>query len=157
MGNGTYKIGEVASLLATSIRTIRYYEEEFLIEPIRTEKGTRLYSDSHILRLKAILNLTHNGFSIETIREISTIRDKFSTGKESSHHLSALFDKSLSTLQKQIQALDSLRNEIQSTKEIIQSCSDCNNKPSTNGCPDCLVIKKLDEVLLLNLVWDAGL
>lgn len=156
MKNGIYKIGEVASILATSIRTIRYYEEESLVKPIRTEKGTRLYSDSHIQRLKAILNLARNGFSIQTIREISVVRDQCATGKESSRQLSALFDESLSTLRKQIQALERVRSEIESAKQIIQSCSNCDNQPNTKGCPDCLVIRKLDAVVLLNLVWDAG-
>ena len=57
MDEQTFKIGEVASHLATSIRTIRFYEEEGLIYPIRTEKGTRLYNNKHVTRLKVILLL----------------------------------------------------------------------------------------------------
>ena len=155
MEKETFKIGEVASMLATSIRTIRYYEEESLIEPIRTSKGTRLYSKSHIQRLAAILNLAKNGFSIETIREISDKREKCSTGRESSQQLSKLFEETLYKLQKEIRMLKNLKAEIESAKNIIESCNQCENHPSTKGCPDCLVIQKLDETELLSLVWDV--
>ena len=157
MEGEVYKIGEVANMLATSVRTIRYYEEESLIKPIRTDKGTRLYSESHIQRLKAILQLTQNGFSIETIRKINSIREQYATGKESSQHLSALFDDVLSNLEYKIQELNNIKNEIISAQQTIQTCNNCNNKPSTTGCPNCLVIKKLNEILLLNLVWDVGI
>ena len=65
MVNNHYKIGEVADLLATSIRTIRYYEEEGLLIPIRTPRGTRLYSDSHLARLKVVLRLVNLGFQLK--------------------------------------------------------------------------------------------
>lgn len=142
-------------MLATSVRTIRYYEEELLIEPFRTEKGTRLYSKPHLQRLSAILKLTQSGFSIETIRHIGSIREQSSTGKESSHQLSKLLDETCSNLEKQILTLENLKAEMQSIQQIIASCIHCNKHPSTKGCPDCPVIQKLDEVLLLNLVWDA--
>ena len=151
-----YKIGEVADMLATSIRTIRYYEEESLIEPVRTSKGTRLYSESHIQRLKAILQLTRNGFSIRIIKKISHIRKGCATGQESSHQLSELLDNTFSNIERQIQELESIKHEIKSAQQTIQSCNNCSNQPTTKGCPDCLVIKKLDEILLLNLVWDVG-
>ena len=155
MGDTVYKIGEVASMLATSIRTIRYYEEEFLLKPIRTDRGTRLYSDAHVERLKAILRLARIGFSIESIRAISSTREKCSTGNESSQKIAQLFDKTLSDLDKQIQVLDSLKNEIRSAKRIIRSCNGCKNHPSSKGCPDCPVRLHLNEVTLLNLVWDT--
>ncbi len=95
MAVNTYKIGEVASQLATSIRSIRYYEEEGLITPIRTQRGTRLYSEKHINRLSSILRLTQLGFSIETIRKIAQLRENTNTGDESSHLLDTCLNEAL--------------------------------------------------------------
>lgn len=150
-----YKIGEVASELATSIRTIRYYEEEGLLTPIRTPRGTRLYSENHIARLKVILRLTKLGFSIEAIRKIAEIREKSQTGDESSvqvkHHLEAV----LSTIGGQIKELEKISHEINEARQVISECNGCSNTPSTQGCPDCPVRKKLHDIELLNLVWDT--
>ncbi|MBK1718752.1 MerR family transcriptional regulator [Thiocystis violacea] len=151
-----YKIGEVASRLATSVRTIRYYEEESLIRPLRTEGGTRWYAEAHIRRLSAILELARNGFSIETIRQISRLRGQCLTGRESSQRLSALLQDRVSDLDAHIQALEQLRDEILSAKSVIATCGDCGNHPSTPGCPNCQVIGKLSEIRLLNLVWDVA-
>jgi len=157
MTDKLYKIGEVANKLGTSIRTIRYYEEEALITPIRTNKGTRLYDESHIQRLKAIFQLTHSGFSINTIKKMSDIRKAAKTGQESSHHLSMLFDETISKLEQEIQQLNAIKSEVISAQQVIKTCHDCPNKPNTKGCPDCQVIKNLDEILLLNLIWDSGI
>ncbi|MCK5877170.1 MAG: MerR family transcriptional regulator [Candidatus Marithrix sp.] len=154
MEKEVYKIGEVAKILVTSIRTIRYYEEELLIKPIRTDKGTRLYSKSHIKRLKAILQLVRNGFSIEMIRKISSLREECATGKESSSKLATLLDNTSSNIEQQITKLESIKYEIKLVQQIIKSCNSCNNIPSTKGCPNCLVIKQLDKILLLNLIWE---
>jgi DNA-binding transcriptional MerR regulator len=152
---GLHKIGEVASQLATSVRAIRYYEEEGLITPIRTEAGTRWYADAHVQRLRAILSLARNGFSIESIRLICHLREQCLTGRESSQRLSSLLEESLRTLDAQIQSLGALRDEIASAQTVIASCGHCDNHPSTRGCPKCPVISKLSEISLLNLIWDT--
>ena len=150
-----YKIGEVASKLATSIRTIRYYEEEGLLTPIRTPKGTRLYSEQHIARLKAILRLTNQGFSIEGIRKIAEIRKNSQTGDESSIQVKYYLDKILTTIDAQIEELQRSSNEIHEAQQVISGCNGCTNPPSTQGCPDCPVRTKLKDIELLNLVWDT--
>jgi DNA-binding transcriptional MerR regulator len=155
MKHSVYKIGEVAKLLGTSIRTIRYYEEALLLTPIRTDKGTRLYADAHIERLKAILDLAKIGLSIESIREISQARESASTGNESSHKVSQLFDIILSDLDKKIEEIDKMKKEINSAKAVVKRCNNCNNYPSTKDCPNCPVRLQLSEIKLLNLVWDT--
>ena len=75
-----FKIGEAAEILKTTVRAIRYYEEEGLLVPHRTDGGTRLYSEQHIDRLKAILHLADNGFSLEVIGLIGSTRQTCATG-----------------------------------------------------------------------------
>ena len=155
MTANTYKIGEVANQLATSIRTIRYYEEEGLITPIRTQRGTRLYAEKHIKRLSAILRLTQLGFSIETIRKIAKLRENSNTGDESSHLVAACLNEALTTINKKIKEFESLSVEINKAMKIIKKCNGCTNKPGTRSCPDCPVINNLNNIQLLNLVWDT--
>ena len=44
MTGAALKIGDVARQLGTTARTLRYYEEQGLLTPPRTAKGTRLYA-----------------------------------------------------------------------------------------------------------------
>lgn len=148
------KIGEVAETLAISIRTIRYYEEERLITPLRTDGGTRLYSRLHMARLRAILRLTESGYSLGVIKSLAHAREKLKTGSESQKAISGHLEDIQAGIQEQVQQLHSLAEQISAAKSIVKKCSGCKNMPTTKGCPDCPVRQHLPEIELLNLLWD---
>ncbi|MCN4144009.1 MAG: MerR family transcriptional regulator [Thiohalomonas sp.] len=155
MNKHDYKIGEVASLLATSIRTIRFYEEGGLIQPIRTGKGTRLYNNKHVTRLKVILSLTQSGFSIDSIRKIVQLRTNSKTGDESSRQVIHHFNEIQELINNQILKLNTISQEISMASDIVSKCKGCTNHPSSKGCPNCYVKSELGHIELLNLVWDT--
>jgi len=149
-----YKIGEVADLLGTTIRTIRFYEEESLLQPLRTDGGTRLYNEGHISRLKSILHLAKNGFSIESIRLIGSVRESCRTGDESSKKVSEQLDGEIQEISARIRELERLKGEIAKAKTFVGKCRGCANKPTSKGCPACPVKMHVNSVELLNLIWD---
>lgn len=149
-----HKVGDVAEMLATSIRAIRFYEEEGLLTPLRSDGGTRLYSSRHIHRLKAILHLAKTGYSIDIIQTIAKTREQSSTGDESQRAVSQQMDALLADISAQVERLNSLHKQIVSAKRVIAKCSGCKNKPTTKGCPRCSVRNHLSDIELLNLVWD---
>ena len=149
-----YKIGEVADLLGTTLRTIRYYEEEGLLQPLRTDGGTRLYHERHISRLKSILHLAENGFSLESIRLIASIREACKTGDESSKKVSAQLDDEIKEITARIRKLESLKAEIAQAKALVWKCRGCTHKPTSKGCPACPVKAHVNSVEILNLIWD---
>ena len=148
------KIGEVAELLKITVRTIRYYEEEKLLEPHRTNGGTRLYTEQHLARLKAILHLTENGFPLEVIRLIGNTRETCSTGNEGSKKISKIIDSSINDIEEKINNLKSLKSELSAVKKQVVKCNGCKNEPSSKGCPSCPVNKNLSKIEMLNLVWE---
>ena len=69
----TYRIGDVAALVGTTPRTIRYYEEIGLLSPPpRAEKGShRTYSEADVARLRELLRLRDLlGISLEELRSL---------------------------------------------------------------------------------------
>ena len=152
-----HKIGEVADSLSTTVRTIRFYEEEGLLLPLRTDGGTRLYNQRHISRLKSILHLGENRFSIESIRLIAFIRESCKTGDESSKKVTALLEGEIEKISVKIRDLQYLKDEIAQANAAVRKCRGCKNKPTSNGCPTCPVIKRVNSVELLNLIWDQGI
>jgi len=154
MSKDYLKIGEVAELLKITVRTIRYYEEEELLKPLRTNGGTRLYTEQHLARLKAILQLTENNFPLEVIRLIGNTRETCTTGNEGSEKISSIIDNSIQDLEERISNLKSLKSELSAAKKQLKKCSGCKNKPSSKGCPACPVNKNLTKLEILNLVWE---
>lgn len=65
-----YKIAEAARMAGVSPSTLRLWESQGLIEPVRTESGQRLYESSHVERLKRVSWLrTSKGLNPAAIRE----------------------------------------------------------------------------------------
>ncbi len=62
-------IGMVSELTGLSGRQIRYYEEQQLIFPDRTEKGTRKYSFSDVEKLADIAEKREEGVQTREIRK----------------------------------------------------------------------------------------
>lgn len=149
-----FKIGDVAESLNITTRTIRYYEEEKLLEPLRTDGGTRLYTEQHIRRLKAILHLADNGFSLEVIRLIGNTRETCATGNEGCEKISGIIDDTINDIEEKLLKLDALKSELSAAKKQVKKCDGCTNKPSSQGCPDCPVNKNLKKIEVLNLVWE---
>jgi DNA-binding transcriptional MerR regulator/uncharacterized cupin superfamily protein len=65
-----YKIAEAARMAGVSPSTLRLWESQGLIEPVRTGSGQRLYGAEHVERLKKISWLrTDKGLNPAAIRE----------------------------------------------------------------------------------------
>lgn len=67
---GVYVMSVAADLVGVHPQTLRIYERRGLLEPARTLGGTRRYSDSDLVRLRHIGELTGVGVSIEGVRRI---------------------------------------------------------------------------------------
>jgi MerR family transcriptional regulator/heat shock protein HspR len=53
-----YMISIVAKIAGVHPQTLRFYENEGLIKPSRTQGKTRLYSEKDLIRIKRIVSLT---------------------------------------------------------------------------------------------------
>ena len=70
-----YRIGELAKLADVTPDTIRYYEKQQMMDHnVRTEGGFRLYTDNDLQRLRFIRYARQLGFTLESIRELLSIR-----------------------------------------------------------------------------------
>jgi DNA-binding transcriptional MerR regulator len=76
----THKIGQAARLLDLEPYVLRFWETEFpALEPIRTPKGQRLYTDEHLALLRKIKHLLHErGMTIEGARKHLEAGGKYS-------------------------------------------------------------------------------
>jgi MerR family transcriptional regulator, heat shock protein HspR len=64
---GVYGISVAAELVGMGVQTLRLYERRGLLEPARTEGGTRRYSDEDLDRLRRIGELLDAGLNLAGI------------------------------------------------------------------------------------------
>lgn len=67
---GLYIISVAAELAGVHAQTLRIYERKGLIEPARTEGGSRRYSERDIELLQRIQELTNEGVGLAGVRRI---------------------------------------------------------------------------------------
>ncbi|MBK1693406.1 hypothetical protein CKO09_01440 [Chromatium weissei] len=155
MDNGVLKkIGEVAELLGTTPRTLRFYEEEGLIFTQRTAGGTRYYSAADITRFNAILRLTNLGVPLHLVKAIATTRKQYATGAESSRAIHSLLLSLQQQVNTQMALLTQLTTDLSFATTTLESCFHCGNSPTRAGCPQCKVNQCLNTSELLNLIWE---
>jgi MerR family transcriptional regulator, heat shock protein HspR len=65
-----YVISVAAELAGMHPQTLRIYERKGLLEPARTQGGSRRYSDDDIAQLQRIQDLTADGHNLEGVRRI---------------------------------------------------------------------------------------
>jgi MerR family transcriptional regulator/heat shock protein HspR len=71
-----YIISVAAELAGVHAQTLRIYERKGLIEPARTQGGSRRYSERDITLLRRIQELTNEGVSLVGVRKILELEDE---------------------------------------------------------------------------------
>jgi DNA-binding transcriptional MerR regulator len=106
-----YKIEDAAIKTGLTKRTIRYYEELGLIEPLdRTDGGMRLYSEKDIERLnKIVLAKEVLGFSLQELHQFIQMNE---TIEQHRHAVRSLEDKA-ERKRKLLEISEGFRREIE--------------------------------------------
>jgi MerR family transcriptional regulator, heat shock protein HspR len=73
---GVYGISVAAELVGTGVQNLRAYEARGLLEPKRTEGGTRRYSVDDLDRLRRIGDLLEAGLNLAGIAMVMDLQDE---------------------------------------------------------------------------------
>lgn len=74
-GRGVYGISVAAELSGTGPQTLRMYERKGLIDPARTDGGTRRYSDDDLARVRRVTDLVDQGVNLSGVKKILELED----------------------------------------------------------------------------------
>ncbi|WP_219837913.1 MerR family transcriptional regulator [Paenibacillus sp. R14(2021)] len=132
-----YRIGELSKLAGVSPRTIDFYTSTGLIEPEkRSPKNYRLYSDETLLRLKRIVQMKKDKYSLEEIKASMTGWSKVSSEEQVSGQLMEL-QIHLEQLQREVKAIEPVLNQLkpQQAKQVFKRLV-----PQTAACVEALML-----------------
>lgn len=129
------RIGDVARLVGTTPRTIRYYEEKGLLPAGegRAAGQHRLYDEGDVARLRELLRMRNLlGVTLEELRELVAVDDERAALRGELHRtdapdererilrrLDALAERQLAAVDRRAQELETLREEINARRRRI--------------------------------------
>jgi MerR family transcriptional regulator, heat shock protein HspR len=108
-GRGVFMISVAAELADMHPQTLRMYEARGLIEPKRSPKGTRLYSQDDVDRLRRIQEMTTElGMNLAGVERVFELEGKLSRLQ---NKVDAL-ERRARELQQEIARLEQVRKEV---------------------------------------------
>jgi DNA-binding transcriptional MerR regulator len=138
---GRVRVGQAAKATGTTARTIRYYEELGLLQPMRTAaRGARLYSDAELRRIHTIKRLQAFGFTLSDIREMLTARRVSRTGQQAAQKMIEHLRSKMCEAEEKITAFQQIRGDLQSTLDLVMHwCGECSREPRKE-CAVCAAV-----------------
>jgi MerR family transcriptional regulator, repressor of the yfmOP operon len=130
--SGPLRIGDVAKLVGTTPRTIRYYEEIGLLPetPARPSGGHRLYSEEEVQRLREVMRLKELlGVTLEELKTLlaaedarAAVRAELRRGDVAPPRRRELLAEALGHIARQLELVDSRAAEMARLKaELTES------------------------------------
>ena len=104
-----YIISVAAELAGVHAQTLRIYERKGLIEPQRTQGGSRRYSDRDIALLQRIQTLTNDGVSLAGVRRILGLEDRLVRAQQRIEQLTGALEQAG---RERADAVESVRREL---------------------------------------------
>jgi len=130
-----FTIGKLASLTDVSNDTLRYYEQEGLIEPPgKSLAGYRLYDDQSARRIRFIKYAQQCGFTLAQIRELLLLR---------SRDAACCGDVRKRAIEKKLQIESKIKAMKAMSRALDQLIAECANE--TNPVKDCTIIAALER------------
>jgi MerR family transcriptional regulator, heat shock protein HspR len=112
---GVFMISVAAELADMHPQTLRMYEARGLIEPRRSPKGTRLYSQADVERLRRIQEMTTEwGMNLAGVEKVFELEDQL----ERMQRKVSVLERRAEQLQEEIARLEQVRNEVKA--EIVR-------------------------------------
>ncbi|GBG07537.1 putative MerR family transcriptional regulator [Paenibacillus agaridevorans] len=104
------KIGQLAELTGSSLRSLRYYEQKGLLSPLRQDNGYREYSPLAVQQVQTIRFYLNLGLTTDQIASFlhCVIRNKESFCEE----VLPIYQQKLEEIDEQIRSLNGIRNNL---------------------------------------------
>ncbi|WP_129127528.1 MerR family transcriptional regulator [Geomonas oryzae] len=117
-GEEVTSIGEVASALGLTTRTIRYWEEVGIIESVpRSDGATRGFTPYYVRRIKFIIKLKELGLTIREMQELYAAYGEAKQTERMVPRLVEILDEHIEKIDEKMASLASLRSDISSYRQ----------------------------------------
>ena len=133
--------GEMARCSHNTLRTVRFYEEEGILRPVkRTDGGHRLFTRRELERLLLVTDMRAAGLSLEEIKHILEIRQRAASCGEAAQVAYEILAKRIGELEEKVSVLTRLQEDLAQTSGIMANCIHCNDNRGPSPCSACVML-----------------
>ncbi len=125
-------IGDVSRMAGVPPKTIRYYEDIGLIQPLRSNNGYRAFRETDVHKLAFLGRARALGFSIADCRNLLQL---YGDDSRASSEVKAIAQVHLAEIEQKIRDLDEMRATL---ADLVSSCSGDQH-------PDCPILASLAD------------
>lgn len=134
----TFRVGQLATKVGKTIRTIHFYEELGLLQPAaRSKGGFRLYDDDALTRIHWIDRLQQLDFSLTEIRDFLSDLNAIDTGPLAMEKLRRFYTDKLEDARESIAQYKALAKELQESLVYLAVCEGCGESTPRSACGTC--------------------
>lgn len=149
--------GDMARLSDSTLRTVRFYQQEGLIEPERRSAcGHRLFSGRELMKLQLALDLREAGLSLHNIKDLFRLKSDCDCPEEASHRMSSVLTEQIDAMQHKIAKLRKLREELTAMVSVLTECHSCEERNFPLACEKCDVLASPNLPRALQVLWNES-
>lgn len=146
--------GDMARESGSTLRTVRFYEEEGLIAPKgRSGGGHRHFERRELVKLQLALDLREAGLSLSDIKKLFELKTSCETPAEASREMQEVLELQIGEMQTKITNLRRLRDDLVAMVSVIDECKTCEGRRFPLHCTECDVLSRPDLSRALRVLW----
>lgn len=148
--------GDMARLSGSTLRTVRFYEEEGLLQPVERNDGRhRLFPPQELQKLQLVLDLREAGLSLGDIKSLCALKSRCDDPAQASREMSALLEGQIEEMQRKIAKLRRLREELANMVSIISECRSCQDARFPTRCHECELLQRPHLPRAVHVLWNG--
>jgi DNA-binding transcriptional MerR regulator len=149
--------GEMARRSKNTLCTVRFYEEEGILRPVRrTEGGHRLFDRPELERLMLVSDLRMAGLSLDEIKQLLELKHRAPTGGDAAKLATELLARRIEELKAKLAVLARLQQDLTDAAHVMGGCMDCNEPTVTTDCGVCSVLTSKPSLpRSLRVLWSV--
>ncbi len=148
--------GEMARRSSNTLRTVRFYEEEGILRPVRrTDGGHRLFDPPELERLMLVTDMRSAGLSLDEIKQILEVKRGAACGSVAAKRATELLGHRSDELREKLAVLARLRDDLGHTTDLMTTCIDCHDTNFPSRCESCPVMADRSLPRSMRVLWSA--
>jgi len=148
--------GEMARQSSNTLRTVRFYEEEGILRPVRrTDGGHRLFDRPELERLMLVTDMRAAGLSLDEIKQILEVKQQSTMGSTAAKQATEILARRIEELRTKLAVLARLQEDLGATTNIMTTCLDCHDTSFPARCASCAVMTGPSLPRTMRVLWST--
>ncbi len=157
--DGLLTTGDMARLSSSTLRTVRFYEEENILHPTqRSDGGHRLFARSELDKLLLVTDMRAAGLSLDEIKTVLELKQSSRNGAHASQKASDFLEGQVEAMRQRVAVLERLQEDFTLASRVFSQCRVCTDDQGfPSRCESCGVMGTPTALpRTVRVLWSLG-